>query len=774
MFSWLKPKVPQQIQSPSFLGELQGGADDNINISVGTVEASLVSLGNWRYSLIFKAGSTISAQFDVHSSLNIWNDNNPSGSPCLTWRALPLTIAQHPTDSRLQQCTTFRFTPTNSADLDIIIVTLARCLSETESHQSSQNLTNGELKMYFQQRCSTLFKPVKSAFAAMTNFEQQLNQTMSSALSTLPQTPPPPTIPNMPPESSLIHRIPITFYILDIQQNKFVEVEKTCFLELFKSTQMPFSYALRVSKVDGEALIWQSLTNEFVPEWRDAQNSLLWLCPVGQTILSLAVRFLTVEADVNKMKESLRRAMWEVRNRQPFEKCEDQDSITGAFSGMQIQVAPPPQADSEIDFAGYDEQYENKRLRASQIRRLRNKQQRMGVSTDNLEESSSESESESESDDPRSLRSGPAGKPAAAPKRTKTSKIRNVVLGAHNPRGFAMRDGEITVYNTDVDGTGQFGSLDLPTTGTLQVVNKFDASKGFRPTAGILHNGEQQMLLLNKENAGKVSLYDLNKGVVVDTFEVSKDTNTTLDTLALNRKLHYDDPTFIGMNMMGYHVLDTRINGGVGDNGTKAIGDENRQKMYAKSTDPRFTTVATTEAGQMALGSEKGVVRLYDATLSKIAKTQLQVCDGGIIGMDVSKDGKWIICTTPILLFLVNTEFSKGLGFDARMGQEKKESIELRLAIKDQMKMGGAVSFTPAKFDSSLTGQETLIVTTTGPYVVTWSLNGILSGKKTDYKIKRAPSTLVAGGFVSASRSAVKDIMVATEETLKVEKLTKK
>lgn len=59
--------------------------------------------------------------------------------------------------------------------------------------------------------------------------------------------------------------------------------------------------------------------------------------------------------------------------------------------------------------------------------------------------------------------------------------------------------------------------------------------------------------------------------------------------------------------------------------------------------------------------------------------------------------------------------------------------------------VGGQVSFTPARFN--LGSAETSIVTSTGPFVVTWSFDRVKRGILDVYTIHKYEQDVVAEGF---------------------------
>jgi len=57
------------------------------------------------------------------------------------------------------------------------------------------------------------------------------------------------------------------------------------------------------------------------------------------------------------------------------------------------------------------------------------------------------------------------------------------------------------------------------------------------------------------------------------------------------------------------------------------------------------------------------------------------------------------------------------------------------------------VNFTPARFNTGEHAMEKTIVTSTGPFVITWNFRRVKQGKLYDYQIKRYSDNIVADNF---------------------------
>lgn len=201
----------------------------------------------------------------------------------------------------------------------------------------------------------------------------------------------------------------------------------------------------------------------------------------------------------------------------------------------------------------------------------------------------------------------------------------------------------------------------------------------------------------------------------------------------------------MGVSHNAIYQVDPRLSG-------NKLAASSLQKYATKTA---FTTAATTDVGYIAVGSEKGDIRLFDR-LGIRAKTQLPALGEPIIGVDVSGDGHWVLATTKTYLLLIDVAhketgksgFQRAFPKDAKP-QPRRLALTPSHAAQFQHETGRPISFTPAKFNAKEgeSGAETMIVTATGPFVVTWSMKKILKGQKDPYSIKRYTDDIKADNF---------------------------
>ncbi|KAH7831862.1 putative protein involved in vacuole import and degradation [Monocercomonoides exilis] len=254
----------------------------------------------------------------------------------------------------------------------------------------------------------------------------------------------------------------------------------------------------------------------------------------------------------------------------------------------------------------------------------------------------------------------------------------------------------------------------------------------------------------------------------------------------------------------------------------RLCSDAGHSFFYSPSTRANLLCEASTMNGCIVSGSAKGDLRFFDESLKNRAKTMMSVGPEAIIGIDVSADGEWVVATTQTCLLVVptllsaSTEASPISCFTKSMPREDKARLQVRrleLSYRDVMRLGGRVCFTPAKFDDEgwvtmmLTQKdregsnsskkeegkeekkrrsmevgfddeggegrampkERAIVTTSGPFIITWNMRRVKQGKVTDYQMKRMPQIVVDGDFSTSRTLSQKGIVVAMENDVTVE-----
>ncbi|CAI5760808.1 unnamed protein product [Candida verbasci] len=320
-------------------------------------------------------------------------------------------------------------------------------------------------------------------------------------------------------------------------------------------------------------------------------------------------------------------------------------------------------------------------------------------------------------------------------------KNKNLAVG-YKDRSYVSRGNKLGVFGEEEN------SLKFKTT----ISNISDLKgKTFIPSKLLLHQEDRYMILSNPEEENKLFKMDLNRGSVVEEW----DTNLPVVNYGPNSKFAQltDEATLTGVSNNAVFNLDPRLKG------NKIVNE----KIY-KTKNNQFQTLTTTEQGFIALGTGKGDIRLYDKLGSK-AKTALPSLGDAIIGLDVSRDGKYLLATCKDYLLLIDTTINNGknqgkIGFTNYFDKDKKP-IPKRLSLKPEHEAyivrenNKPIEFTPGYFNTGLNAKEETIVTSIGKYIISWSLKKILNGNKDSYIVKRYQQDIIADNFKFNSKNII-------------------
>jgi hypothetical protein len=208
----------------------------------------------------------------------------------------------------------------------------------------------------------------------------------------------------------------------------------------------------------------------------------------------------------------------------------------------------------------------------------------------------------------------------------------------------------------------------------------------------MLHDQDTKMVLMDPSAPNSLFSMDIERGKVVEEWKVHDDIN--VDHIAPDNKFAQMTPeqTLVGVSHNSLFRIDPRMSG-------KKMVDSQFKQYVSKN---QFSGVATTASGKLAVASEKGDIRLFDA-IGKNAKTALPPLGDPIIGIDVTADGRWIVATTKTYLLLIDTLIGEGryagqLGFDRSFPATAKP-VPRRLQLRSEhvAYMNHDINFSPAR-----------------------------------------------------------------------------
>lgn len=509
-----------------------------------------------------------------------------------------------------------------------------------------------------------------------------------------------------------IYEAKVSLHLFDPVPGVFVEQLSTADLAVYD--QDNFEFWLEVNS-PSQKFIGVLVTSEMNPVFNYEHLSFIFNLFTENSAFSWLIKFSTFE-ELENYQNAFMQALWETTNRQKWIKVtpDERDYLAEAFQDFEMK-------DADIDLPDDDEEMEDEE-HSSCLQR----------STAADEHDYDEGYDEVKKMDGQ-------------------GKNSQLAVGNKNDRTFVLRDNKLGVFKQTTDN-----ELEFQTT-----IDNIATTKGksFVPQKLMLHTQDRAMVMQDPENLNSLYRMDIEYGKVVDEWEISE--NHKVKAFAPSQKFSQgtDEQTFLGVSDKALFRIDPRLSG------TKLV--ESQLKNYATKVD--FSALATTEKGYVAVASNKGEIRLYDR-LGINAKTQLPAMGDAIIGIDVSSDGKWILATCKTYLLLIDATIKDGknegqVGFLKSFGKDSKPRPK-RLQISPehlahmQAQTGSPLSFTIAHFNTGLDKREQSIVTSSGPFVISWSLKKILRGDKSPYLIKRYSDNVAADNFKFGSD---KNVIIALE-----------
>ena len=107
-------------------------------------------------------------------------------------------------------------------------------------------------------------------------------------------------------------------------------------------------------------------------------------------------------------------------------------------------------------------------------------------------------------------------------------------------------------------------------------------------------------------------------------------------------------------------------------------------------------------------------------------------------------------------------------GFERSLtGANRLPGKRLELSRAHILEMGGNINFTVAHFNRDFDGNERTIVTSTGPYVITWDFKKVIKGILHEYQIKQYRDNIVDEQFKFGEDKA---IIVTLPDDVKIAK----
>ncbi|KAI9136877.1 VID27 cytoplasmic protein-domain-containing protein [Paraphysoderma sedebokerense] len=494
-----------------------------------------------------------------------------------------------------------------------------------------------------------------------------------------------PVVPQLPKGESLLKYL-VEFYVFDDNSIKFDLRNRSVVATITKTAQ--FVYWLALSS-DDKTIYCQKIEPHMNPWFDDKQMKFSWNYSDGECVFSFYLKFLD-RRSYDSFKNQQSECMFEVMNREVFSKISADDQsyvMRGVYS-----------EDVEMEDAIYGEENE---------------------------EFTEEYASEEDGEEHEECYSGSEDDEDTSPSGVNTSKNSLLDISHLHDRSFIVRGDKIGVFKQ--------------TPSTIKFQTTINAP--FSPSKTLLHKTDRSLVLMNADDQHTLSYLDIETGKVVSNWQVHDEVPVTDIIHDAKFSNESTEETFIGLCDNQIFRIDPRQE----NNKLK----ETEWKTYASKVN--FSCGSTTEKGELVIGSTKGELRFFNK-IGMNAKTLLPGLGDPIIGIDSTASGHYVVATCKTYLLLVSTlhpDESTSAFKKAFPKAEKPAPIRLQLKSHHVALLQCPLSFTPAIFNSSRDSKETSIVTSTGPYVITWNLTSIEKGRLHDYSIKKYPERVVMDRFGS-------------------------
>ncbi|AOA62352.1 Vacuolar import and degradation protein 27 [Komagataella phaffii CBS 7435] len=488
-----------------------------------------------------------------------------------------------------------------------------------------------------------------------------------------------------------------------------------------------FTYYLNVKNTD----LLIKIDSDLNPVFNFEHTSFIFSDLSSSKPASWLIKFRSYD-DLSQFQSQLMKYLWETLNQSEWlpKQNADKDYMIEAFQAMDIDSSEEDEKDEERDES---EEYESEDESDTD---------RAGTSIRRREVKGFSDDDQDYNDYDPSLKK--------QPKRANLHNInKELKVGIKNDRSYVSRGDKLGVFKTTDDGLQFYTAIE-----NLKTIK----GKELAPQKMMLHEGDKAMIIQDPTQQDTLYKMDLEYGKVVEEWRGRED----LDLEDFGPTTKYatisGEPTFLGVSEESMFKLDPRLSG------DKLVKSE--FNVYRKN--PKFTALATTENGYVAVGSATGEIRLYNR-VGINAKTQLPGLGEPIIGIDLSNDGRWILATCKTYLLLVDTKVkgdNSGSYYTKSYGKDNKPHPKiLQLAPEHvafiKMQTGAGLSFTKAHFNNGLDSKAQTIVSSTGPYLVSWSLRKLQKGDSHPYLIKKYDSKVIADNFKFGTD---KDIILATTD----------
>lgn len=525
--------------------------------------------------------------------------------------------------------------------------------------------------------------------------------------------PPPVSIPSVEP--TMISKHSASLHLYDSQTGSFVEQASR--VQVSVTELEKFEFWLEVSN-ESSPLIGLDINSDMNPCFNYDHLSFIfnYICPQGG--FSWLLKFDSFD-DLDKFQFEFMKAIWEKTNQKRWTAGgeKDQEYLNEAFADMSIDEESEGQFEDEEELEDAEES-----------------------TPDRLSRPADDENYDEDEDYDRSEKFAGQGKNS------------QLAVGMSKDRSYVVRGDKLGVFKQTADNDLEFYSaIDNIST---------PSGRSFSPKKVMLHCQDSSLLMQDSQDLNKLFRMDLEYGKVIDEYQV--DEFTKVNAFGPSEKFSQttNEQTLVGISNNGLFRIDPRLSG------YKIVDDEKKVSLSKL----QFAALTTTNQGNIAVASATGDIRLYDR-IGVNAKTLIPSLGDPIIGIEASADGKWVLATCKNYLLLIDTTIKQGKneghsGFLKSFSRDSKPRPKrLQISPEHVAFMYGEtqkpLSLTKAYFNAGVDIKEQSIISSSGPYVITWNLRKVLRGDKEPYLIKRYADNVTADNFKFGTD---KNVIIALED----------
>lgn len=533
-------------------------------------------------------------------------------------------------------------------------------------------------------------------------------------------------------------------YLFDPVQETFILQDHPTEISLLEISKFKFWLSITGQETRLGNYVAQNLN----PTFDDDKTGFIFNYEMGNITLSFMLKFDSI-SDYKFFKLKWSSCLWMTINKVEWEKISDKEK--------QYIINPTLTLVKDLDeILGFGDSNDDRREE--------------GVKLEEEEEASETDEEDERNPSSLLISSEQFDENPTTNKTYFSSSNRSLTVSARHNRSYVVRGNKIGVFKTGSGGVEEKEDEEdgLEFVSVIKnVVNK--NGREFSPENPMMYMEDRSLILGDNDNLNRLYRLDIETGKIVEEWGAGEN-----NIVQYGPTKKYDqltsEPTVVGVSNNMIFKLDPRI-----PNDNKIVQDQS--KVYV--TKYNFSSIGTTADGYVAVGSEKGDIKLYDRLGIK-AKSAIPSLGEPIKYITTSADGKWLLATCETALLLIDLTIKTGknagnIGFlNSFPATENVRTYILRVSPEHASYMitytKKPIKYTHAYFNVGVGQKEENIITSTGPFAITWSLNKIVqqdSGNNA-YYIKRYDNDIIDDNFKFGSR---KRVIVALKDDISLSKL---